>query len=236
MNFEFYKKHFLYFSISFVLFTIIGTISHEYGHILAAKSFGYETTLHYGSMSSKPKGKSELYDLYQIYKNEIDNNVDFLEKEKYDRLLKIANKNSFLITLGGPLQTMITGLLGLLLIFIRRKKVIKYGFQFTDWFAVFLSLFWLREVFNLFMSVVFGILNGSGNYFGGDEAHLSRYLNLPTGTVPILFGAIGMLISLFVIFKIIPLKFRFTFILAGFIGGISGFYFWLYYLGPIVLP
>ena len=52
-------KHLIYFSLGFVLFTIIGTVSHEYGHIIVAKSLGYETTLHYGSMNSYPKGYLE---------------------------------------------------------------------------------------------------------------------------------------------------------------------------------
>ena len=52
-------KHLIYFSLGFVLFTIIGTVSHEYGNIIVAKSLGYETTLHYGSMNSYPKGYLE---------------------------------------------------------------------------------------------------------------------------------------------------------------------------------
>ncbi|MEE9348518.1 MAG: hypothetical protein V3U80_00560 [Flavobacteriaceae bacterium] len=238
MNFKIHKKQLLYFIGSFTLFTIIGTVSHEYGHILAAKSVGYETTLHYGSMSSKPKGKSELYELYQTYRKEIDTNVVFPDESRYKELRKKANSNSLLITFGGPLQTMLTGILGLLILFIRKKKVAVSGFKLTDWFAVFLALFWMREVFNLAMGLASGIIKGNGNYFGtqGDEVNLSRHLNLYEGAIPLLFGSIGLLISLYVIFKIIPLKFRFTFIIAGLIGGISGFVLWFYYLGPIVLP
>ncbi len=46
------KKSFFIFTITFMLFAVIGTLTHEYGHILAAKSFGYKTYLHYGSMHS----------------------------------------------------------------------------------------------------------------------------------------------------------------------------------------
>ena len=221
-----------------MLFTVIGTISHEYGHIIAAKIVGYETTLHYGSMSSKPKGKSELYSLYQTYKNEIDNNIDFSGKAQYLKLQKKSNRNSLLITFGGPLQTMLTGILGLVIIYIRKKKVAQNGFKLTDWLAVFLALFWLREVFNLIMGLVSGVLKGKGNYFGtrGDEVNLSKHLNLYEGTIPLLFGITGLFISLYVVFKIVPFTYRFTFITAGLVGGISGFILWFYYLGPILLP
>ncbi len=33
------------------MFTVVGTLSHEYGHIVVAKYLGYETKLHYGSMN-----------------------------------------------------------------------------------------------------------------------------------------------------------------------------------------
>jgi hypothetical protein len=50
-------------TIVFILFTAIGTVSHEYGHISVAKIYGYETSLHYGSMNYYPKGYSEDKDL-----------------------------------------------------------------------------------------------------------------------------------------------------------------------------
>ncbi|WP_301161956.1 hypothetical protein [uncultured Winogradskyella sp.] len=42
---------------------------------------------------------------------------------------------------------------------------------------------------------------------------------------------IGLLISCYVVFKIIPIKYRFTFIVSGLVGGISGFAIWLGFLG-----
>ncbi len=49
-------KYLKFITLGFVLFTIIGTISHELGHIIVAKSLGYETALYYGSMNYYPKG------------------------------------------------------------------------------------------------------------------------------------------------------------------------------------
>ncbi|GHA37071.1 hypothetical protein GCM10007103_18010 [Salinimicrobium marinum] len=51
MDFSVRIKPLIFLSLTFVLFTAIGTISHEYGHIVIAESLGYDTTLHYGSMN-----------------------------------------------------------------------------------------------------------------------------------------------------------------------------------------
>ena len=49
-------KYLFVFSILFILFTVIGTVSHEYGHMAVAKYLGYETVLHYGSVNYYPIG------------------------------------------------------------------------------------------------------------------------------------------------------------------------------------
>ena len=75
-----------------------------------------------------------------------------------------------------------------------RRKIIKHDrLSFLDWIAVFLSLFWLREVFNLTMSVLIGIFNANTDYFGGDEAIISEMLELPAGIIPIILGLCGQL-------------------------------------------
>jgi hypothetical protein len=51
LRFEILPKFFFIIFLAFILFTIIGTLSHELGHIAVAKYFGYETTLDYGSMA-----------------------------------------------------------------------------------------------------------------------------------------------------------------------------------------
>ncbi len=226
------------FTMAFIIFTIIGTLTHEYGHIWVAKYFGYKTTLSYGSMTYKP-GESHPYyrvykSIYSKYKHEIKNNLPFPEKEEYTKLLKKLKTERLLIATGGPAQTILTGLLGLLLLLLRKKSIKTKGLKFIDWLSVFLSLFWLREVFNPVVSVLSGLINGTGIFFGGDEANIAIYLGLPVGTVPIILGIFGLIISVFIVFKIIPERLRFTFIIAGFIGGLSGFMFWMKLLGPLV--
>lgn len=220
-----------------MLFTIIGTLSHEYGHIIIAKYFGHETELHYGSMSFEGSDKFLDYEsIYKEYKHEINNDLSFPEKAEFDSLLEKLKTEYLLILIGGPAQTILTGLFGLFLLFLRRNFIRNNGLKLIDWLLIFLSLFWLRKVFNLVGSIASGLFNGTGIYFSGDEAKISKYLELPISTIPVILGILGLLISIFVIFRIIPIKLRLTFIIGGLIGGISGFIIWMNILGPIILP
>lgn len=225
------------FTIVFALFTIIGTLSHEYGHIVVAKYFGYKTTLHYGSMTfERNDGYSDYETIYSKHKHEIENNIPFPEKVEFYKLLKELKFESFLISIGGPTQTILTGLFGIFALFIRRESIRKTGLKLIDWLSVFLSLFWLREVFNLIVSIASGILNRNGKYFAGDEAKISKIAGFQIGTLPIILGLIGIIVSVFVIFKVVPKKLRLTFIVSGLIGGLAGFILWMEILGPIILP
>lgn len=237
INRTFSLKQFLYFSGAFILFTIIGTVSHELGHIAVAKYRGYQTTLHHASMNYDTRALVEQVN--QIYfENEeaIKNGGDFEGKEAYEQKIRDFERDQLLITFGGPIQTMLTGLIGLAMLFYRRRQIQVNGLLLLDWLAVFLSLFWLREVFNLVMSVGDALISGNDFYFGGDERNISEMLDLPLGTIPILFAAIGSIVAIVVVFRIIPLKSRLTFISGGLVGGIIGFVLWIYMLGPAVLP
>jgi hypothetical protein len=230
-------KSLLIFSLAFILSTAIGTVSHEYGHILVAKMLGYETELHYASMNYH---KADLnYNLVKIYtenKTAIMKGRDFEQKEEYEKGIDEMVHNGLFITIGGPLQTILTGITGLSLLLWRRKKIKESGLRLIDWFAVFLSLFWLREVFNVVMSIGSGIILRNESYFGGDENLISEILNLWSGTISVFLGVIGLAVSLFIIFRIVPHSIRLTFILGGLIGGIIGLVLWMYILGPILIP
>ncbi len=234
---SFHRKAFLIQTIAFVAFTIIGALTHEYGHIAVAKYLGYETTLHYGSMNYDIEQKyPELVKIYSNHKSEVESGAPFERKEEYISGMERLQAERFWIRIGGPAQTLLTGLLGLTILCLRRRRIHTYGLEGVDWLAVFLSLFWLREVFNLFMSVSMELISPDGSYFGGDERYISYYLNLGEGTVSIILGLLGLFVSIFVIFKIIPLPLRFTFIGSGLLGGILGYILWIKILGPLVLP
>jgi hypothetical protein len=239
MKLLFSVRNFIFFSIAFILFTLIGTLSHEYGHILVAKSLGYKTTIHYGSMNYK-KYNTNINDtiikIFERNKFAIKNKKEFPEKVRFYSLVKKQQNDSFLISLGGPIQTMLTGIIGFLLLY-KRNKITTINFSKIDWFYVFLALFWLRQLFNPIYSFLRRLINNKTSYFGrSDETEIAEFLNIPKGTFDVIFGLSGLIISLLVIFKFIPLKYRLTFVISGLIGGSLGFYIWLYKIGPIILP
>jgi len=232
---------------AFIFFTMFGTITHELGHIAVAEYFGYETELHYGSMRYDHPGVESDPLVLELKKNTRDNadaiknKEDFEGKSRREELFKILKEkypypipHGPWIILGGPAQTLLMSFLGLFILFYRKSKEKEY-FVLLDWVAVFFSLFALREIFN-FVTVLFGTMLHGDAPNNNDEFKLSRYLDLNQWTIPTIAMIIGAVICLYVVFRVIPLKYRFTFLIAGFVGGILGFFIWLRWLGPVILP
>lgn len=224
----------LIFTISFILVTIIGTLTHELGHLIPAKFLGYETTLHYGSMSWDD-GYTDLSNaLFRKYgsKDNVPNEV----LDQLDALKEKSRNDTLWITLGGPIQTMSTGLLGFFMLYSRRNKISKTTLSLFDWTAVFLSLFCSRQLFNLFMGIAGGLFFSKPYFFGGDEAKISSILGLPVGSVGILTAIIAFVICVYVVLNVVPKTIRYQFILSGILGSAIGFVLWFFVLGPMLLP
>ena len=223
----------------FVAFTVIGTLTHELGHIAFAKAFGYRTSLHYGYMQYHEHPlHAEYYVIDRKYTEAIQANEPFSEWQRKEELEQIFKTYSLWITMGGPIQTIITGSLGFIFLYRKRKRIVQRGMQWVDWLLVFLSLFWLRELFNPITGLVRAIVQGTYNPFSGrsDELSLARDLGWWEGSISMPLALIAAFIGVYVIFKILPKTYRFTFILAGLVGGMFGFFFWLEWLGPVVMP
>lgn len=207
--------------ITLFFLPLLGTISHEYGHIFTAEKLGYKTTLHFASINWEKKiNPSNNLVIHQINGSK-----------------KGIITDTDLILIGGPLQTIAVGVLGLTIVFLRKKYILKIKqLRFIDWIGVFLSLFWVRNIFNLALYIMLGVIKQRSSYFGGDEAHISQSLGLPIGAIPLFWGIIGITIVSYIIFFVIPKRIRLTFISGGLIGGIAGYACWYYYLGPKLLP
>lgn len=237
MKIAFYPKLFVLFSLLFITCTVVGTLSHEGGHIAVAKYLGYGTELHYGSMNPTNSGKlKERWDLYNANKQAIKAGADFKDKAKFDQLTEDIERDGLWVSWGGPLHTMLTGSFGLLLLGWRSNKRKQNGFKPWDWLGVFLSLFWLRETANLMVGVFGYLFLGNPTVDGGDEGYLAHASHLPAGSFLVPFGVTGALVATYVVFWIIPKNVRLTFISGGLAGGVSGYVLWLYLLGPVVLP
>ncbi|MDT0295702.1 hypothetical protein ACFQ3R_14905 [Mesonia ostreae] len=93
ITFNFYKNLFVRFIIVFILFTAIGALSHEFGHIAVAKYLDYETELSYGSMNYYPNGYKEDIDvkkLNQLNEKYIGQNYEDLNldiQEQFDKVI-----------------------------------------------------------------------------------------------------------------------------------------------------
>jgi hypothetical protein len=72
----------------------------------------------------------------------------------------------------------------------------------------------------------------SQSNFSSDEFEISRLIGFNQWMVPSLTLVLGVFIFCYVIFKIIPLKY--TFILSGLFGGVSGFSLWFESLGEML--
>jgi hypothetical protein len=227
----------IYLIFSFILFTIIGTVSHELGHYSVAKFLGYNTSINYGHTSwGDNSERKKLYAYHKKYLNEIKNNIDFPGKTEY-RLLetKLAN-DSLMISIGGPLQTILTGTLGFILLCLNRKKYTSSeSLTIKHWFIIFLALFWLRQLFNFAHGIIIYLMKG---YFpsSNDEAGIASSLGLNKFSITITTAIIATFILAMIVFKYIPIKQRLTFVISGLLGGLLGFYIWLIAIGPIVMP
>ena len=222
---------------AFIFFTIVGTVSHEIGHYLVAKSLGYHASVNYMSMrTSDPKHIVEIADMQRKYTDEINAGKDFPEKERYAHLMKSWNNDNTLITAGGPLQTMLTGTIsfGILLLYVRKKPMVD-RLSATAWLLVFLSLFWLRQVANMAVGIFYYLLRGFLPV-RGDEYNLSVSFELPPFAINLFTGLIGCLLVAYVIIRIIPISQRLSFIIAGLVGGVAGALLWFGWLGPVLLP
>lgn len=220
-----------------MLTTIIGTVSHESGHYAVARSLGYASTISYAYTGWDDAATRPFIDsAFSKYALEITSNLEFPGKPAFDLIQQQQTKDGFWITVGGPVQTMLTGTIGLLLLLSQRRKILATNrLQLCQWCYLFLSLFWLRQVVNLVTWITRYYSNGKFSS-NGDEIRLAMALKLPKEALIVPTALTGVAVLMFVIFRIIPIGQRITFITAGLAGGILGYVFWLDWIGPIVMP
>lgn len=229
-------RNFVLLTVCFMLMTVIGTLTHEFGHYATAKFLGHDAGINYrSSWNTNPQQLHYLQNTYKRYSHELKNNLNFPEKETYDKVLQTYLNHHGWIVAGGPLQTMLTGCIGALgLIVFRKKLITPTSISPGGWCLIFLALFWLRQVANLVMAFATWLKNNQASQVG-DEMRLTVYLNLPLWSIQLITGGIGCVV-LGAVLYIMPKQFISTFILAGLIGGVTGFYCWFYLLGPWIMP
>ena len=148
----------------------------------------------------------------------------------------LSPRDSFLVSLGGPLQTMLTGSLGLF-VMLREKRTAgeKRPLTSKQWGIVFISLFWSRQLFNFAMDLAYYLRHGSFLIYN-DESKLAVHLGLHPISISLGSALIALGVCSLVYFRFIPSTQRRPFIAAGMAGGLSGYLLWFYLLGPWLLP
>ena len=240
-------------ALGFIIATIVGTVSHEAGHYLAAKYFGLEPKLTYGAVfpqSSNREDMAVLDSLYKADEKKIMAKEDSPEKTYFLKFreslapkIKLDAQQRFWFTFWGPVETMITGSIGFLLLWLNRDKRLSTELPLRVWICVYLCFFWSRQVFNFLSWIGTYIFTGHISA-GGDEVKLSRYLSsagdnatvLQLGWFGFVTAVIAAVILLWATFTIVPKQQRFSFIIAGIVGSLSGFAIWFKWLGPVILP
>lgn len=81
ISLKFDLKLFIAIYFAFIGFTIVGTLSHEFGHYCVGRFLGYQPTLHYGFTSWGDSDLStEIHSIYQANKGAIDSKNTFRKK------------------------------------------------------------------------------------------------------------------------------------------------------------
>lgn len=234
--FAFKPKLFLVLIFNFMIMTVVGTLTHELGHYTAARLLGYHASINYRSTDTD---FSPIYDQITAIRK---NTPDVIQRAKNDpqRLLFFALNNklgydSFLISISGPLQTMLTGSFGLICLFLYQKRLLNSEqISIKAWALIFLALFWLRQTANAFMYLVTIFVNPA-SAINSDEHHIAFFLDWPSWSIILPSALVGSAVLGYVIY-ILPKTIRFTFITAGCVGGVFGFAGWFFWLGRVLMP
>jgi hypothetical protein len=234
LKFDFKLSFFL--TLTFILMTAAGTVMHEFGHYSVSKLLGYQASINYRSSTHWSVERNEyLENVYKNFSKEIKYNINFPGKDEYLNKITRFTSDDFWILLAGPLQTMVTGTIGLILLLIFRKKYITSDKVYIfGWVLIFIALFWLRQVANLFSTVL--TFMSKGHVLGtGDEMRLTAYLDLNIWSIQIITGLVGIGI-LGIILRILPKPLILSFLISGLAGGLLGYYLWLVRFGKYIMP
>lgn len=186
--------------LSFVLVVPIGTLSHEMGHVFAAEILGYDTEIYYASMDHHGTG-SYFFS---------------------------PTKDDFLISLFGPLQSIVVSFIGLY--FIRKGRVRKIGgnaLSMKTLLLLLLALFAGREIFICLQMILL-----PANSITTDESKIADFLKLDPNLLSVIILTVAILICSYAVIKCVERKFWLRFVLLGALGSFIGFYLWMEVFGP----
>ncbi|GLU54566.1 site-2 protease family protein [Dyadobacter frigoris] len=221
--------------LGFFIATIIATIVHEYGHFFTAKLLGYDARVSYGYTTWTNTSYQDFFGSFtRDERIKIQTNEYFPRQQEYHDFTKRIKHETFLITLSGPLLTILIGTLGFAILCFDRKNFIADSLSPKKWFLLFIAFFWLRQPANYVLDLLSAISRGHYPY-GNDETVLARYFAFDIWSISFVLALIGLVIVFIIYKKFIPDESKTTFLLAGLIGGIGGYMLWIFILGPVFM-
>lgn len=223
MLYKFYKL-----SLIFILIVPLGTILHECGHYLSAKFYGNQPVMHYASVSLLHRNK------IKVLTDSIIHSVNMSSEDKkalYSEVLDLR-RESFIITLSGPLFNIGLGSICFILLLFYRSNI---HFQEHKWWFIFGSFLWSRQIINFSFGVLLFLNNGTWGQ-SGDETNLSNYLQYPAFTLDLITAAMASIILLVVFINYMNKEERIAFVLAGTTAGSLSALLWFKVIGPWLLP
>lgn len=204
---------------AFLIAAVLGTLLHECGHIVAAWFCG-----------------CRQFHLGYSYMYAYDCNVDYYPPlttlgEEYNRVL--VNKRLWEVV-GGPLQTNLTGLLGIVLLYRLSRRRVVDAFKNLDLFYIVLCFFLSRNIFNSLTGFL-SVKVTTRQYTRADETKLFYHFGINHTVGYTLMLLIASALLAYVVFVLVK-KHRWQLILWGGLGSVVGGVVWLRWLGPILLP
>jgi hypothetical protein len=222
----------LHFTLIFIMMVPVGTLTHESAHWITARYFGNHTELHYASVSYHGETQKKFLEVIEAYSIDGDS-WSQEQKQSYKSAVRNYILEGKAITLSGPLQTLLTGLIGCLILLIRRKSQLNGIFTSVDWLAVFLTLFLSRFAANATHHFIAGFL---GFKSSGDEDKLASLHQVNPNVLYAVLWISSVSILSYLTFKIIPKDKLKPFLIGGALGCSIGWVLWMYLLGPFLLP
>jgi hypothetical protein len=201
--------------IFFFIAAIAGTVKHECGHWLAGTLVGFKSSVHYA------------------YTN-CENCLELNHAAKNGQELLVYEHKSILFTFGGPIETLLTSIIGIICLMLLSRKQVIDAYNTWHLFWITLSYFISRQVFNA--AALFGIYFVKHDWsHRSDESKLFTYFQIPQ-----LFGFSVMLllcslVLAWITFGIVK-QHRMQLIVWGFLGSMFGAAFWLIWAGPLLMP
>ncbi|HEY1047143.1 MAG TPA: hypothetical protein VGF79_11930 [Bacteroidia bacterium] len=215
-------------SLVFLLMVPLGTMFHECGHYLSAKFYGHQPVMHYASVSLQDVNKIKLLTDSLIHSVNMSSED---KKDLYSEVLKLR-KESFFITLSGPLFNMGMGSICFLILLLFGSNI---HFHRYKWWFIFGSFLWSRQIINFCYGILLFLKNGNWGQ-SGDETNLSNYLQYPAFTFDLMTAALASIILLVVFINYMNKEERIAFVLAGTIAGSLSALLWFKVIGPLLLP